>query len=901
MADYVTEHFGARHWGDLYARNGDWARAFVHYGELEGDETVRPSTAEDRLEVELTIRSLSASLYAEIHNGSEAVQRLFARACRYILGYQEVAFWVYQQPQWRLDTPEEPPWGLRSLLKKAENFLPAIGCTSVGPLPLPDPWNRLAVAASLPGPPPCRQRALVLSNFKSETVVSRERERLTLELLQHFLVAYQHALGIELDRERLAMRETQAEVINSIFGTLGSHLLDVDDALMQAASGLRRSGYSRVLFSLVTPTQDRIQGELEDADDPRVDVARMTDWPLDDPKADLQPYVVHSRRPRVVEDAAREPLANVDMVAKAQMKALAIVPLLDREGHAIGTVHVERRDRGVPSTDEVSDLLHFGKQLAIAIQQIQRLKMLQAALDRIPEPVMIVDRSMQLRFTNAPAAALLAQKPGWYERRDLQTLSESQLGMVRRLASESLERGQRLVRQITELGSGQPYRGVALADAIMDWKERTVGAVLHLQDLSYLYSVFAAFRLIAESEDTKSALEATLRAAELLGHERGRLLLIDEDDPERLIGILTLDSGGRILSDSPTNKVLLPRRGDPEFRTWDCIENRSPMVACWNDEHDNRSQIITGFGLEATNARPPRCPHEIAKEPGDFWIDLPLLTRYSVLGKLTLSCDPHLKPEDFHLLRLLAEMAAGLLDAFIRRDRTERELDKKVLGPLAEQAMAVTAHSIATRLGSLPLLVTRYRLFERQLPGLKEVNNSFEHTVEEVLQTVRRFKERLASVHVEPVRTDLRQLVTVPLRELLSEQQWKISGSHTCLEVDVDQHLLENALLELIQNAREMIPSEEDLFVEVSLDVVHAFDGEAVQLSITDNGPGIPDNLKARVFEPFFSRRPGRRNKSSGVGLAFVQRVVKGHGGTIEVADAAGSGARFVLTLPRFT
>ncbi|MFL5827259.1 MAG: ATP-binding protein [Thermoleophilaceae bacterium] len=77
-------------------------------------------------------------------------------------------------------------------------------------------------------------------------------------------------------------------------------------------------------------------------------------------------------------------------------------------------------------------------------------------------------------------------------------------------------------------------------------------------------------------------------------------------------------------------------------------------------------------------------------------------------------------------------------------------------------------------------------------------------------------------------------------------------------------------------------------------------DGRSVVLEVADDGPGVPDDLRERVFERFVraagdSAVAGRRG--TGLGLAIVQAVAQGHGGTVELADSE-VGARFVVTLP---
>src|SRR5205807_62674 len=127
-----------------------------------------------------------------------------------------------------------------------------------------------------------------------------------------------------------------------IFAALGAEVINARNALEMAACGLRKLHYRRVLFCLVDPEREAIDGILDDSDAPAVKVDEMTHWRLSEPKADLQPYVIHTRQPKVIADASKEPLANQEVVRKARMQAEAIVPILNQAGEAIGTIHVER-------------------------------------------------------------------------------------------------------------------------------------------------------------------------------------------------------------------------------------------------------------------------------------------------------------------------------------------------------------------------------------------------------------------------------------------------------------------------------------------------------------------------------------------------------------------------------
>jgi len=67
-----------------------------------------------------------------------------------------------------------------------------------------------------------------------------------------------------------------------------------------------------------------------------------------------------------------------------------------------------------------------------------------------------------------------------------------------------------------------------------------------------------------------------------------------------------------------------------------------------------------------------------------------------------------------------------------------------------------------------------------------------------------------------------------------------------------------------------------------------------VRVEVTDDGPGVPEELRASLFEPLVSARRG----GTGLGLALARRIAEAHEGTLELGDSAGGGASFVLSLP---
>ncbi|WP_373493451.1 sensor histidine kinase, partial [Aquiflexum sp.] len=71
--------------------------------------------------------------------------------------------------------------------------------------------------------------------------------------------------------------------------------------------------------------------------------------------------------------------------------------------------------------------------------------------------------------------------------------------------------------------------------------------------------------------------------------------------------------------------------------------------------------------------------------------------------------------------------------------------------------------------------------------------------------------------------------------------------------------------------------------------------GDKIEISISDNGPGIPDSIKDKIFQPFFTTKP--TGKGTGLGLSLSYDIVKAHGGEIRVESEVGEGTTFTILL----
>src|SRR5688500_5374767 len=160
---------------------------------------------------------------------------------------------------------------------------------------------------------------------------------------------------------------------------------------------------------------------------------------------------------------------------------------------------------------------------------------------------------------------------------------------------------------------------------------------------------------------------------------------------------------------------------------------------------------------------------------------------------------------------------------------------------------------------------------------------------------------RVRATRVEPL--DLHAVASAVVRLVRAHPDCRptaelaVVGIPTMVEGDED--LLHRTLVNLVLNAVQAA-KDQPVAVTVSIESIRATDlpaglriEEPVRLRVQDTGPGIPEEIRERLFEPFVSRRPG----GSGLGLAIVERAVSAHRGAVIVDSEPGLGTTFTIYL----
>ncbi|MGH8442162.1 MAG: ATP-binding protein, partial [Nevskiaceae bacterium] len=226
--------------------------------------------------------------------------------------------------------------------------------------------------------------------------------------------------------------------------------------------------------------------------------------------------------------------------------------------------------------------------------------------------------------------------------------------------------------------------------------------------------------------------------------------------------------------------------------------------------------------------------------------------------------------------------------------RAERELvDAAKFSFVGELASGV-AHEVRTPLG---VLRSSAQILERTLPVrddesrellrmLRDEVDRIERVVSSLLNLGRPREKHIESTAIEPILARAAAFVDAQAREKQVTVAWLPGGD---APVACDPELIYQVVLNLLVNAIQILPPGGHIEVRPLPPA-----GAEAGFEVRDNGPGMSDDVRARIFEPYFTRRPG----GTGLGLTFVQRVVQEHRGRVTVDSAPGLGTAFRIWLP---
>lgn len=303
-------------------------------------------------------------------------------------------------------------------------------------------------------------------------------------------------------------------------------------------------------------------------------------------------------------------------------------------------------------------------------------------------------------------------------------------------------------------------------------------------------------------------------------------------------GVVVLDAQGRIEDANPAAHKAL---GEPLIgQEWELLATRRLTTTLTPEEF-----LCQGRRLSLTRSA-------LASAGGQLLL----------ISDITLAHDMKARLARNQRLAAMGEMAAGLAHQM----RT----------PLAT-ALLYTSH-----LGN-PALPPRERGQFADKAGAR-----LRH-LEQLIRDTLLFARGEALAHQDYSARDLLDEVVTTVEPLMLERGVNLvqKGNVGDLVLHGDRRATAGALVNLLENALQASPAG----AEVALSA--APESGVLSIIIEDSGPGIPDDLRDRLFQPFFTTR----DRGTGLGLAIARSVARAHGGDIEVSDSPDGGARFLFSI----
>jgi PAS domain S-box-containing protein len=238
--------------------------------------------------------------------------------------------------------------------------------------------------------------------------------------------------------------------------------------------------------------------------------------------------------------------------------------------------------------------------------------------------------------------------------------------------------------------------------------------------------------------------------------------------------------------------------------------------------------------------------------------------------------------------------SAVLKDVTAYRNMERQLADAEHLATLGELSAGL-AHEVKNPLAGIKgaIEVIRDSVPEndvhREILGdvLHEVNR-IDKIVRDLLTYAKPKPPSLTTIHL----TELAQRIIAMVRKSAGNDALVIR-LHKCTEMPGftgDEIQLEQVLLNLLLNAQKAMPSGGKINVWLR----HKHAEGPICFEVEDDGPGIPEEVRKKLFQPFFTTR----TDGTGLGLATCMKNVQYHGGTIEVESEVGRGTRFIVTIP---
>ncbi|MCU1306884.1 MAG: periplasmic sensor signal transduction histidine kinase [Acidobacteriaceae bacterium] len=258
-------------------------------------------------------------------------------------------------------------------------------------------------------------------------------------------------------------------------------------------------------------------------------------------------------------------------------------------------------------------------------------------------------------------------------------------------------------------------------------------------------------------------------------------------------------------------------------------------------------------------------------------------------GNYTYSITPEGTTEVAELSRAFAKMRGELLDSQRQQIETERIA---ALGRAASSISHDLRHYLAAVVANAEFLYEAEELKLDKSEIYQEIKTASTQMTD-LIDSLRELAHQRSTISPEPA--DLEEIIRRAIEAVHARPEFRNRAItfNTDAEMDgmFDPRKLERAFFNLVLNACEASPDDES---GVTVDVYSHKD--SFEIRVTDDGVGVPENIRGRVFDPFVSS--GKPN-GTGLGLAIVSKIVSDHGGAVSVERTSENGTVMLVKLPR--
>ena len=270
------------------------------------------------------------------------------------------------------------------------------------------------------------------------------------------------------------------------------------------------------------------------------------------------------------------------------------------------------------------------------------------------------------------------------------------------------------------------------------------------------------------------------------------------------------------------------------------------------------------------------------------------MTFFNTTGRQVLLCRGSLLPAANE-----QEFASGYIILFDDITNLVQAQRNAAWGEVARRL----AHEIKNPLTPIQLSAERLRhkYLGKMSPADAELLDRSTHTIVQQVETlkemVKAFSDYARMPNLELKPTDLNNVINEVLdlyRHETARCRFEVQFDRDTPIIEADDGRLRQLLHNLIKNSLEAMGDQPDAELRISTQCMEKEACKFVEIRISDNGPGIPEDVVGQLFEPYITTKP----KGSGLGLAIVKKIIEEHGGMIWAENNETGGARIVIRLP---